>query len=263
MEINKIYNENCLDTMGRMPDKFIDLTVTSPPYDKLRNYNGYYFPFEDIAKELYRVTKDGGVVVWVVGDSTTNGSESLTSYKQAIYFVETCGFNLHDSMIYEKSGGGAVGSTKAYWQYFEFMFVFSKGSIKTYNLITDKQNKMFGEMGLSIDKYAKDGTVRNRKEKEYNKFSVRSNVWRYNQGCFTQDDKNGHPAVFPEQLAADHIYSWSNEGELVYDCFGGSGTTAKEAHLQKRNWIISEISEQYCNMAEKRIAPYLAQTTLF
>ena len=100
METNVIYNENCLDTMARMKDNFIDLVVTSPPYDGLRTYNGYSFPFEDIAKELYRVTKEGGVVVWNVSDSTINGSESLTSFKQAIYFVEECGFNLHDTMIY-------------------------------------------------------------------------------------------------------------------------------------------------------------------
>ena len=102
MEINKIYNENCLDTMARMPDRFVDLTVTSPPYDGLRDYKGYSFPFEKIAKELFRVTKDGGVVVWVVGDATIKGSETGTSFKQALYFKEI-GFNVHDTMIYQKS----------------------------------------------------------------------------------------------------------------------------------------------------------------
>ena len=101
MELNKIYNEDCLVTMSRMPDNFIDLTVTSPPYDGLRDYNGYSFPFEDIAKELFRTTKEGGIVVWIVNDATINGSETLTSFKQAIYFNEV-GFNVHDTMIWRR-----------------------------------------------------------------------------------------------------------------------------------------------------------------
>jgi site-specific DNA-methyltransferase (adenine-specific) len=259
METNVIYNESCIETMKRMADKSVDLTVTSPPYDNLRDYHGYTFDFESIAKELYRVTKDGGVVVWVVADATIKGSETGTSFKQALFFKE-CGFNLHDTMIYEKSGGGAVGSNKAYWQYFEYMFVFSKGIINTYNLISDKQNKMFGQMGLGIDKYAKDGHIRTRKIKPYKEFSRRSNIWKYNTGCFTTDDKNSHPAKFPEKLANDHIISWSNEGDTVYDPFMGSGTTAKMALKNKRNFIGSEISKEYCDIALNRIAN--AQQTL-
>jgi DNA modification methylase len=262
MELNKIYNESCLETMKRMPDNFVDLTVTSPPYDNLRDYNGYSFDFESIAKELFRVTKQGGVVVWVVGDATVNGSETGTSFRQALYFME-CGFRLHDTMIYEKNGGGAIGSTKAYWQYFEYMFVFVKQDIRTYNLIKDKKNKMAGKMCLTIDKYAKNGEVRKRKKKEHQLYSIRSNIWRYDVGCFSSSDKTGHPAVFPEKLAADHIYSWSNEDDLIYDPFGGSGTTAKMAHIHKRNWILSEISSEYCDIANKRLQPYLNQQTLF
>src|SRR5574344_625094 len=130
MEINKIYNENCLETMAKMPDGFVDLTVTSPPYDNLRTYNGYSFDFEAVAKELFRVTKQGGVVVWVVGDATIKGSETGTSFRQALFFKEI-GFNIHDTMIYEKNGTGACGSNNCYWQTFEYMFVFTKGKIKT------------------------------------------------------------------------------------------------------------------------------------
>ena len=262
MEVNKIYNESNLDTMAKMPDNFVDLTVTSPPYDDIRNYKGYSFEFEKVAKELYRVTKNGGIVVWVVMDATIEGNETGTSFKQALFFKE-CGFKLHDTMIYKKNGGGAVGSTKGYWQYFEYMFVFVKGEIKTYNLIADKKNAMYGKMGLGIDKYDADGEVRTRKKQEYKKFSTRPNVWEYNVGCFGEGDSTDHPAVFPEKHAADHIYSWSNEGELVYDPFMGSGTVAKMAHIQKRNWIGSEISQEYTQLANKRILPYLLQTQLF
>jgi len=132
MEINKIYNEDCLDTMKHMPDNFIDLVVTSPPYDKLRDYKGFTFDFENIAKELYRVTKQGGVVVWVVADATVNGSETGTSFKQALYFKEI-GFNLHDTMIYYRWSGPLTH--RRYEQEFEYMFILVKGKLETFNPI--------------------------------------------------------------------------------------------------------------------------------
>ena len=150
MELNKIYNESNIETMAKMPNDFIDLTVTSPPYDGLRTYNGYSFPFEDIAKELYRVTKQGGVVVWVVADATIEGSETGTSFKQALFFMQ-CGFNLHDTMIYKKTGVGSSGSNLAYPQAFEYMFVFSKGRPNTINHLKDIENKEYGQ----LKKYAK------------------------------------------------------------------------------------------------------------
>ena len=247
MEINKIYTENCLDTMAKMPDDFVDLTVTSPPYDNLRNYNGYSFDFEAVAKELYRVTKQGGVVVWVVGDATIKGSETGTSFKQALYFKEI-GFNLHDTMIYEKKGFRFPFPNR-YHQTFEYMFVFCKGKLKNFNAIKDRKNIHTNRTGKNM-KREKDGSKTFRKEFKTEEYGKRFNVWRYNTGGKTNFN---HPAIFPEQLANDHIISWSNEGDLVYDPFMGSGTTAKMAILNKRNWIGSEISEEYCKIIEKRI----------
>jgi len=251
MEINKIYNENCLETMAKMPDCFVDLTVTSPPYDNLRTYNGYSFDFEAVAKELYRVTKQGGVVVWVVADATIKGSETGTSFRQALWFKD-CGFNLHDTMIYLKNQLAFPDSNR-YYNGFEFMFVFSKGKPKTFNPISDRENIHAGRI-VSGSERQRNGKLRKRKScegKVIKKYGVRYNYWlMYNQkrGIETQ-----HPAIFPEQLAHDHIISWSNEGDLVYDCFMGSGTTAKMANLNNRNWIGSEISKEYCEIAEKRI----------
>jgi site-specific DNA-methyltransferase (adenine-specific) len=245
MELNKCYNEDCLDTMAKMPNDFIDLTVTSPPYDGLRTYNGYSFDFESIAKELYRVTKQGGVIVWVVNDQTKDGSESGSSFRQALFFV-SLGFNL-ETMIWEKTGSGALGSNKFYAQNFEYMFVLTKGFPKTTNLIADRENvikrgsvKTNGAIGT--DGKGKDRII------ERKPFGKRTNIWRMNQ-----QQKTEHPAPFPEQLANDHIVSWSNEGDLVYDPFMGSGTTAKMAIINKRNWIGSEISEEYCKIIERRI----------
>lgn len=264
MELNKIYNESNIETMAKMPDNFIDLTVTSPPYDGLRTYNGYSFPFEDIAKELYRVTKEGGVVVWVVGDETIDGGESGTSFRQSLFFM-SIGFKLFDTMIYKKTPNGAVGNNKGYWQSFEYMFVFSKGTPKTINLILDRKNKESRDSDVGT-KRMKNGELLSAGRGSYGEFGRRTNVWEYGtgRGQSTKDELAfNHPAIFPEKLAADHIFTWSNEGDLIYDCFGGSGTTAKMAHKMKRNWLLSEISKEYTELAEKRIAPYLTQTFMF
>lgn len=236
--------------MARMPDGFVDLTVTSPPYDDLRTYNGYSFDFESVAKELFRVTKQGGVVVWVVGDATIKGSETGTSFRQALYFKE-CGFNLHDTMIYAKNSYMPLTHNR-YEQQFEYMFVFSKGKPNTFNAImvdclTAGTKRSRGGSKAKESSYAE----RRRDEKtEVNTKKQHPNIFYYDVG---KGDKTEHNAPFPESLANDHIISWSNEGDLVYDPFMGSGTTAKMAILNKRNWIGSEISEEYCEIIEKRI----------
>jgi len=262
MEINKIYNESNIDTMARMSDNFIDLTVTSPPYDGLRTYNGYSFPFEEIAKELYRVTKVGGVVVWVVGDSVIDGSESGTSFKQVLYFKEI-GFNLHDTMIYQKDVIPFPEQTR-YNQCFEYMFVLGKGKPKTFNAIKEK-TQGYKPSKSSTTRNADGETVNLKYEQGKDERSL-FNIWKF--GCGFNKTTNDliafeHPAMFPEELVKRHIYSWSNEGDLVYDPFIGSGTTAKMAHLQKRNWIGSEISKEYVEIANKRLSPYLNQLTIF
>lgn len=261
IEIDRVYNENCIVTMGKMPDCFIDLTVTSPPYDGLRKYNGYSFPFEDIAKELYRVTKEGGVVVWVVNDGTEGGSETGTSFRQALYFKEI-GFNLHDTMIWKKETFALPESTR-YYPIFEYMFILSKGAPKTTNLIADRRNLWSGTK-IHGTYRKKDGSIQERsstwKEVVCKDYGVRFNVWEITT---EKQNRTGHPAVFPLQLAADHIKSWSNEGDLVYDCFLGSGTTALAAHKTKRHFIGSEISEEYYNIAKSRIDIEVANMVLF
>ena len=260
MQIDTIYNEDCIETMKRMPDNFIDLTVTSPPYDNLRTYNGYCFDFEALAKGLYRVMKEGGVVVWIVNDATIEGSETGTSFRQALYFME-CGFNLHDTMIWAKDGGGAVGSNLAYTQNFEYMFVLSKGRPKTTNLIKDKQNLSFGQDKSGIGRRKADGTLKIESRKEASQFSKRNNWWLLVPG--KEEGSEFHPAVFPEKLVRDHIISWSNEGDIVYDPFSGSGTTAKVAYMNKRHYIGSEISKEYYEKANKRIEAEQSQLKLF
>jgi DNA modification methylase len=234
MEYNKIYNENCVDTMKGMPDNFIDATITSPPYDNLRTYkNGVgdewsFDTFKPIADELYRTTKEGGVVVWVVGDATINGSETGSSFRQALYFKEI-GFRLHDTMIYQKNNFSNPSSNR-YHQIFEYMFVFSKGKPKTFNPIIDRKNITAGGVGSY-------------------------NIWKYKTSKNGQEDEIAyqHPAIFPSELVKDHLLSWTIEGDIVYDPFMGSGTTAKQCIEFNRNYIGSEISKEYWDIADKRL----------
>ena len=265
MELNKIYNENCLDTTARMPDGFVDLVVTSPPYDDLRDYNGYSFDFESVAKELFRVVKPGGVVVWNVNDKVINGSETLVSFKQAIFFKEI-GFDVHDTMLFCKKNISAHDDRgKRYKQAFEYVFILSKGSPKAFNPIKDDKVISGNVKGKTSRK--ENGEMRvHPKEIEVKEFQTRQNIWFYFNGCNLSTKDNvafEHPAIMNESLCKDHIFSWSNEGDLVYDPFMGSGTTAKMAHLQNRKWIGSEISSEYVALAEKRIEPYLLQGSLF
>ena len=256
MELNKIYNEDCLKTMAKMPENFVDLTITSPPYDDLREYKGYSFEFEKIAKELFRVTKKDGVLVWVVNDATNKGNETGTAFKQALFFKE-CGFNLHDTMIWFKPNSFNFGSNSCYRQSFEYMFVFSKGKIKTTNLIKDIPTKLKGQKVKGARKHA-NGVRDVVPDFVVGDYKKRNNVWEIPVGT----SNNGHPAIFPEKLAEDHILSWSKEGDLVYDPMLGSGTTAKMAILNNRKFIGSEISKEYCDEANKRVKPHLQQLKL-
>lgn len=263
MELNRIYNIDCMEGLKKINNNSIDMMITSPPYDDLRKYNGYSFDFEQIASELYRVMKDGGVVVWVVGDQTKNGSESGTSFRQALGFIDA-GFKLHDTMIYEKNTSSfpARRNGNRYTQIFEYMFVLSKGKPRTANLICDKPNKWAGHTNWGKNtQRSTDNELRETSDiKPVPKFSPRNNIWKYVVGGgFASKDKEAHkhPAIFPEQLANDHILSWSNEGDVVLDIFAGSGTSLKMALLNNRKYIGFEISEEYCKIASDRIDKYI------
>jgi len=258
MKLDIIYNEDCLTGMKKyLPNESIDLTVTSPPYDNLRDYKGYEFNFEGIAQELYRVTKQGGVVVWVVGDATINGSETGTSFRQALYFKEI-GFNLHDTMIYKKINYIPLTHNR-YEQEFEFMFVASRGKPKTFNPIkipTKLGGKTYNpKRPRDYDKHS----IRHNRDEllTYKMERVKGNIFEYIAGA--GNERTNHPATFPKALARDHIISWSNEGDVVLDPMCGSGTTLKMAQKLSRHYIGFEISKEYCEIAEKR----LAQGTLF
>ena len=251
----QLFQGDCLELMKDIPDESISCIVTSPPYDNLRTYNGNvnqwcFNKFQGIAKELYRVTKQNGVVVWVVNDATIKGSETGSSFKQALYFKDI-GFNLHDTMIWQKPTVPYDPKCNRYWQTFEYMFVFSKGK-PICNYITEPckcagQAKT-GDYGQKrpdgtqrLDRHDASRTIKDTK--------VKSNIWYYTNSKTVK----GHPAQFPLQLAIDHIISWSNEGDTVLDCFMGSGTTGVAAANTNRNFIGMELDEKYFQIAQTRI----------
>lgn len=252
LEINKTHNMDCLEGLRLLDDESVDMCLTSPPYDNLRTYEGYTFDFEGIAKELYRVLKPGGVVVWVVGDSTQKGSESGTSFRQALYFKEI-GFNLHDTMIYRKLNYVPLTHNR-YEQEFEYIFVLSKGKPKAFNpiMIPCKYAGTETWGNVTYHKTNDSGLVSCGKKK-INDFKQHGNIFEYHTGKLQATKGIKHPAPFPEQLAEDMIKSWSNEGDIVMDICMGSGTTAKMAILNKRNYIGFEISKTYCELIEERL----------
>lgn len=242
-------------------DVKVNLTVTSPPYDDLRSYGKTcewnFETFKEIANKLYKITEDGGILVWIVGDATIKGYESLSSFKQAIYF-DSIGFKMHDTMIYEKNSSSfpARRDSKRYTQIFEYMFVFVKGKIRNdIKLLADKPNKWAGHTNWgSNTQYDKDGNLKQTNNiKPVPEFSLRNNIWKYSVGF---NDKTGHPAVFPEKLAEDHILSWSNEGDIILDPFSGSGTTGKMAMLNKRYFIGIEKNKEYFDKSIERLNKY-------
>ena len=265
--INQIHNENCLDTMARMDDGLIALTVTSPPYDDMRTYEGIAFTpdeFKKIAAQLFRVTSPGGAVVWVVCDQVNDGDESGSSFRQALGF-KAAGFKLHSTMIYEKPPPGAIGDTRSYWRSFEYMFVLSKGRIKTINLLYDRKNNNCSKPRQTTFR-RRDGTMTSKRHTGQGQYGRRTNLWKYPRGgSHSTRDKiaYGHPAIFPERLAQDHILSWSDETDIVYDPFCGSGTTCKMAMLNRRRYIGSDISANYCRIARTRIEDAAGQNSLF
>jgi site-specific DNA-methyltransferase (adenine-specific) len=262
MDVNRIYHQDFLLGVKSVEDDLVSLTVTSPPYDNLRSYHSTskwdFEIFKYLVHELRRVTKPGGMVVWVVGDGTVKGSETGTSFRQALYFMDM-GFRLHDTMIYQKSGFNFPANNR-YHQTFEYVFVFSKGKPKTFNPICDRKNKYVGQKAHGLHRGADENSYVDMskivKAKPVGEYGMRCNVWyvKVGGGHVTKDKfAYKHPAIFPESLAGDLIRSFSNEGDLVLDPMIGSGTTAKMCKILNRNFIGFENNEEYYKIACERV----------
>ena len=267
LDINTTHLMNCIDGMQQMDEESVDLVVTSPPYDDLRTYNDSskwdHNVFKQVADEISRVLKPGGVIMWNVNDATVKGSETGSSFRQCLYFMDAHGLRLHDTMIYEKTGTAFASGPNSvrYTQIFEYCFILSKGKPKTINLIQDKKNKWAGYTSFGNAKTRKkDGTMHDpgRKSNEIREWGVRTNIWKIkNSGGFGQSSKASykHPATMPEELARGHVITWSNENDLILDPFMGAGTTAQVCLEENRNFIGFEIDDTYHQMCVDRIKP--------
>lgn len=262
--LNKIISGNCVDVMRGISDSSIDMTITSPPYDNLRVYKGYSFPFEEIVKELYRITKNGGVVVWVVCDATINGTETGTSFRQALKFMEI-GFNLHDTMIFKKANPIPQIYRKRYTNEFEYMFVFSKGNVKTHNPIMVPCLHAGLELkGTTYKNFSVDAQKRGKMAKPVKEEKIKGNIWEYVVGKLAVDQEaKRHPAPFPYALSKEHILSWTNRGDIVLDPMCGSGTSIVAASDLGRRFIGIDISDEYCQLANERLAKHQQESRLF
>jgi site-specific DNA-methyltransferase (adenine-specific) len=250
--VEKLICGDAAEELKKLESGSVDLTVTSPPYDNLRKYNGFTFNFKAIAQELYRVTKQGGVVVWVVNDATIEGSETGTSFMQALYF-KSIGFNLHDTMIYKKINPIPLTHNR-YEQYFEYMFVFSRGRPKTFNPILEQCLTSGAYKHRRNSGRVAEAATRNRDEITLTKSKkYKSNIWEYTCGSAAGETRN-HPAPFPLKLAKEHVLSWSNEKDLVLDPMMGSGTVGVACKDLNRNFIGIEISKEYFESVERRIS---------
>lgn len=247
MESKLICGDNC-EVMRQMDSESIDLVVTSPPYDDLRTYGGHAWDFYGVAWNLCRLLTPGGVIVWVVNDETKDGQESGTSLRQAIHFQQL-GLLLNDTMIYRTQKPPANCAVR-YQPAWEYVFVMSKGKPKTFNALLERCT--YAGVGTSPTQRSKDGKLTGGKRRTIKDQKPRENIWEYKTGN-GKTVSTDHPAAFPEQLAADHIHSWSNEGDIVLDPFNGSGTTTKMAMVMGRRYIGIEINAEYVAIAESRL----------
>jgi len=253
MTLDQIICGDNVTVLSTLPDECIDLVVTSPPYDDLRTYGGHSWNFAGVARELTRVLKHGGVIVWVEGDQTENGGETLTTMRHALHFRDVCGLTVNDTMIYEKANYLPQNCATRYDQSWEYMLVVSKGKPKTGNLLRDKRNAKYGRERMVIGgRIGQDGKLKDRRVEQPKEYGMRNNVWQYPVGG--TNASNGHPAVMPYDLAKDHVTSWSNPGDVVLDPFAGSGTTLKAAKELNRHWLGIEINPAYVEICHKRIA---------
>ncbi len=253
---NRIIHGDNVTGMRGLPDAFVHLTVTSPPYDDLRTYAGHSrWDFAGVARELHRITAPGGTVVWVVQEQIVNGSETGESSRQRLAFLDL-GFRLHHTMVMGKSGGHQHSSNR-YGRPLEYAFVLSKGAPRYFCPLRDKPNKEKGRMKVFTNRLP-DGSFPRSRRRKTNPFGIRPAVWTYATGrnVTTKDGYAlaAHPALMPERMAQDHIRSWSKVGDLVFDPFAGVGTTLKMARLNFRHYLGFEANPEYVEVATRRLA---------
>jgi len=261
----ELFHGNNTNIIKTFKKNSIDLTVTSPPYDNLKNYKKTidcwtFKEFKKIANELYRVTKEHGVVVWVVCDATLNGSETGSSFRQVLYFKKI-GFNIHDTMIYSKYPIIPLENPRQ-MNIFEYMFVLSKGKVKTFNPRLKKSANLSNRTQNYKNLHTPEQEVTQyKKSKKRKKYKTDSNIWQYNiaKTIHTKD----HPATFPIELALDHILTWTNEEAVIFDPFMGSGTVGMASVLTNRKFKGTERVSDFFDLSLRNIKSEIERPRFF
>ena len=253
--INSIICGDSAEVLKNFPDNSIDMVVTSPPYDGLRDYNGFSLDLHKIGKEIYRVLKDGGIAVMVIQDATKDFAKSLTSFRTIVDWCDNVGFRLFETVIYHKNGTEGAWWKQRFRVDHEYMPIFMKGKKPQY---FNKEplkipSKHGGKVMSGSGNRRTDGTLSETVRRPINTMKCRGTVWDYLMAGDKNPLKRKHPAVFPDKIPYDCIQCFCPEGGLVLDPFIGCGSTAVMAKVLGRNYIGIDISREYCDLAEERI----------
>ena len=256
-----LYLGDCLEILPTLGN--VDAVVTSPPYDNLRKYGGHA-PVDTFAAitEISNCLSRGGVCMWNVKDETRDGSETGTSFRQALHAMDS-GLNLHDTMIYVRRGVTFPDANR-YLPAFEYMFIFSNGSPRHFNGIKDRRNRYAGTVIHGTDRQS-DGSLAARKcsSSEVPEYGLRYNWWELHNAQAGNGEFGGHPAPMPYPMAHGHIQTWTDNGETILDPFMGSGTTGVACAKLGRKFIGIEIEPKYFDIACKRIEEAYKQPDMF
>jgi site-specific DNA-methyltransferase (adenine-specific) len=265
VELNKVYQQDCIVGMRKIPDGAIDLVVTSPPYDNLRDYNGYSVDLNETGKNIYRILKDGGVAVMVIQDQTKNFGKSLTSFRTIVDWCDNVGFKLFECVIYRKNGTEGAWWKNRFRVDHEYMPIFLKGEKPQYfNKDSLKvKSKHGGKIMTGFANRKTNGETGKSITKAINEMKCRGTVWDYLMAGDKDPVKRKHPAPFPDKIPFDFINCFCPPNGIVLDPFVGSGSTVVGAKKLNRSFIGFDISEEYCNLTRKRLDSVSPDDELF
>lgn len=255
-KLNEVYCGDCVKLMKLLPDSTIDLVVTSPPYDKIRDYNGsIHFDLHKTGQEIFRVLKSGGIAVMVIQDQTKNFGKSLTSFKTIIDWCDNIGFKLFETIIYRKNGSEGVWWTKRFRVDHEYMPIFLKGKKPQY---FNKEplkipSKHGGKVMTGSGSRKTNGETQKTVTRAINFKKCRGTIWNYLMAGDKNPLKRKHPAVFPDKIPYDFIQCFCPEEGIVLDPFAGSGSTLVMAKKLRRSFIGFDIVPEYCELARERL----------
>jgi DNA modification methylase len=253
--INKTHCAESSVALKKLPDNCIDIVVTSPPYDRIRDYNGFECNLHNIGEQLSRVLKDGGIIVMVIQDQTKDFGKSLTTFRTILDWCDNFNLKLFETVIYKKHGAEGAWWTKRFRVDHEYIPVFLKGKRPAYFTKEHLKipSKHAGKTMTGCATRLTNGSTLKSKKLKINPTKCRGTIWDYVTCGDGGKLKHEHPATFPDKIPVDFIETFCPPGGIVLDPFMGSGTTALAALNLGRNFLGFDISNEYVSLANKRV----------